>query len=277
MAKVRDKLWFFGVKAHQDDIWLKPGEHGRTPQYSFRSRITPAEGAFMLDIPNISMISGDGVPAPFSKDAYGYMESFSRMDRVLWGCSGSSGFRAGNEEKFVLELADKYPNLVGVYLDDISLAVRHSEDKESAMTACVQMLTNIKSTLSAAKRPLYMHVAWYWHEEPYPGLMDVVDSFSFWTWNSDDLPKLPERFERIEGTFRDKKVLIGIYMYDFYNRRPVSDEMMELQCNYALSLLKQGRIDGIYIEANSVMGVGLPSEKWLRRWLEEVKNIEVPD
>lgn len=267
----------FGVKAHQDDIWLKPDAHGTNPQYWFRSRITPAEGAFMLDIPNVLFISCDGEPAPFTKDALGYMESFYRMKNVLWGCAGSSGYRAGNEEKFVLQLAEQYPNITGVFLDDISLPVRQREDKAEAMAEVVEMLKGVKNTLSAAKKPLGTYITWYWHEEPYPGLLDYVDGFSFWTWNSDDLPKLPERFEKIENTYRDKKVLLGIYMYDFYNRRPVSDEMMEFQCNYALSLLKQGRIDGIMIEANSVMGVGLPSERWLRRWLEEVKHIEVPD
>ena len=277
MATVRDKLWMFGVKPHQDDIWLKPGLHGQHPTYFFRSRITPAEGAFMLDIPNVLMISCDGEPAPFSKDALGYMESFCRMDRVLWGCAGSGGFRAGNEEKFVLELAEKYPNLTGVFLDDISSPVRAREDKAQAMAEVVSMLDDVKNTLKAAAKPLDTYITWYWHEEPYPGLIDRVDGFSFWTWNSDDLPKLPERFEQVEKIYRNKKILIGIYMYDFYNRRPVTDEMMEFQCNYALSLLKQGRIDGIIIEANSVMGVGLPSEKWLRQWLSEVKNIKVPD
>ena len=66
-------------------------------------------------------------------------------------------------------------------------------------------------------------------------------------------------------------------MYDFYNRRPVSNEYMELQCSYALELLKAGRIDGMIFEANSTMGAGLPSEYWLREWVERVKNTEVPD
>ena len=71
MAIARDKFWLFGVKAHQDDIWLMPDWRTEKVTYSSRSRITPAEGAFILDIPNILMIQCDGVPAPFSKDALG--------------------------------------------------------------------------------------------------------------------------------------------------------------------------------------------------------------
>jgi len=88
---------------------------------------------------------------------------------------------------------------------------------------------------------------------------------------------LKERFEAIEEKYKDKKILLGIYLYDFYNRRPVSIEMMELQCNYALELLKEGRIDGMIFEANSTMGVRLPSELWLRDWIKQVKYTEVPD
>ena len=120
MALVKDKLWIFGVRAHQDDVLLKPVEHGTNPTYRFRSRITPAEAAFMLDVPNVLMIQCDGEPAPFSSDARGYMESFYRMKKVLWGSCGSGGYRVGNEEDFVCQLAEKYPNITGVYLDDIN-------------------------------------------------------------------------------------------------------------------------------------------------------------
>ena len=60
-------------------------------------------------------------------------------------------------------------------------------------------------------------------------------------------------------------------------RHPVPLDLMEMQCNVALKLLREGRIDGIIIEANSVMGIGLPSEKWLREWIESVKYTEIPD
>ena len=116
MAIMRDKLWIFGARAHQDDIYLF--NNPETTKTIPTSRITPAEAALMLDVPNILMINCDGVPAPFSDDAYGYMESFCRMKNVLWNSTGSSGFRVGNEEEFICELAERYPNVIGTYLDD---------------------------------------------------------------------------------------------------------------------------------------------------------------
>ena len=52
---------------------------------------------------------------------------------------------------------------------------------------------------------------------------------------------------------------------------------MELQCEYGLKLMKEGRLDGMIFECNATMGVGLPSEKWLREWIDRVKYTEIPD
>ena len=90
MARVRDKFWMFGVKAHQDDVWFYRKKNDRE---LWKSRITPTEGAHMLDIPNMIMVNCDGDPAPYSDEAYGYAESFCRMDKVLWSSAGSGGFR----------------------------------------------------------------------------------------------------------------------------------------------------------------------------------------
>ena len=117
MAIARDKFWLFGVRAHQDDVWLGPAGPDSNRKF-FYSRITPAEGAFILDVPNLVMVICDGEPANFSHDAYGYAESFCRLKNVQWSCSGSGGFRSGNEEEFVCRLAEEYPNICGAYLDD---------------------------------------------------------------------------------------------------------------------------------------------------------------
>ncbi|MBO5269713.1 MAG: hypothetical protein J6B77_02935 [Clostridia bacterium] len=273
MAFAKDKFWMFGVRPHQDDIWLKPAA-GPKPSYRYRSRITPAEGAMMLRTPNMLMINCEGEPVPYSEDAYGYAESFCRMKKVVWGGTGSGGFRIGNEEKFICHLAEKYPNIAGEYLDDFSSAFRDCPDKAERSVA---LLREIRAGLDKVPRPMELFVTWYWHEDPYPGMEQYVDVFTFWTWKSDEIPLLPERFLRAEPKYKGKKILLGIYMYDFSARKPVSVEHMELQCSYALELMKEGRIDGMIFETNSVMGIGLESELWLRDWVERVKDTVVPD
>ena len=52
-------------------------------------------------------------------------------------------------------------------------------------------------------------------------------------------------------------------------------DLMEHQCETSLRWLREGRIDGMVVEANSTMGVGFESEYWLRRWIERVKGVEL--
>ena len=271
--KVRDKLWLFASRAHDDDIWL-----GKTHEQRFtrRSRITPAEGAAMLDVPNVIMVVSDGVPVAFSKDAYGYMESFCRMQNVVWSISGSGGFRTGIEEQFVCELAKRYPNVTGAFADDFmcmpDAAPEENEKKR-------QEVRKVRETLNTAVRPLSMWLTLYTHnlEECDPSMWEDFDALSMWTWNYADLSKLEENFALLEKKFPQQKKYLGVYILDYPSGMPVPNEYMQLQCEYGLALLKQQRIDGMIFLTNCVMGVGLPSEYWLRDWIDQVKNIELPD
>ena len=271
MAIARDKFWMFGVRPHQDDVYL-----GKSGGHRVRSRITPAEAALMLDVPNMLMINCEGEPVPFSEDAYGYAESFCRMNKVLWGATGSGGFRIGNEEKFICTLAEKYPNIGGAFLDDLFHRFRGDPDSGEKMRS---FLHEIREGLDKASRPMEMYIVWYTSEIdslPVEAVEDV-DGITLWTFNCKELPLLEARLDGFRRKYPDKKLLLGIYMFDFPSGTPLSDEQMEHQCEIGLRWLREGHLDGLIFEANSVMGVGLSSEKWLREWIDKVKYTEIPD
>ena len=269
--KVRDKLWLFCSRAHDDDVWLGQSFENRFTRWS---RITPAEGAAMLDVPNVIMVGSDGVPAPYSAEAYGYMESFCRMKNVVWSIVGSGGFRAGNEEKFVCDLSHKYPNVTGVFADDFlgdgMVTSMSDEEKE-------EMIRGIRNSLSSAARPLSMWLTLYTRDLDTcdTTLYGMFDCLSMWTWDYPDLDHLQENFEKMESKFPNQKKYLGVYILDYPTGEPIPNKYMELQCEYGLSLLKEKRIEGIIFLTNCVMGVGLPSEYWLREWIDKVKEIEV--
>lgn len=277
MAIAKDKFWIFGVRPHQDDMWLGPrwkADGSFTRKYNW-SRITPAEAAFLLDVPNMMMVVCDGQPAPFSHEAYGYAESFLRMKNVQWSITGSEGFRAGNEEAFVCKLAEDYPNITGAYLDDFfgdpSFVNATLAEKEAYAR---KALGEIAEKLKNAPRPMDLHLVYYPHiqREMDPAAFEAVTMLSMFTWNSKDLVHLEERFCEMERLYPDKKKLLGIYMFDFPNGQPVPLDRMEHQCNFALRMLKEGRADGMIFEANSLMGMRMDSELWLRDWIEAHKN-----
>ncbi len=269
--KVKDKLWLFASRAHDDDIWLGKSGNGRFTKWS---RITPAEGAAMLDVPNIIMIGSDGIPAPYSADAYGYMESFCRMKNVVWSITGSGGFRTGNEEQFICHLAEQYPNVTGAFADDF-LGLGQSAGKTDEEKA--EMVKAIRRTLDGACRPMSMWLTLYTRdlEACDPSLYGLFDNLTLWTWEYQELERLAENFELLEKKFPDHKKYLGIYILDYPSGEAIPNDYMELQCEYGLKLLREGRADGMIFLTNCVMGVGLPSEYWLRDWIDRVKNIEL--
>lgn len=271
--KVRDKLWMFGCRAHDDDIFLGRRIFENTDMLKW-SRITPAEGAFMLDIPNMLLVTGDGVPAPYSNDAYGYAESFCRMDRVIWSSTGSAGLRSGNEEAFICKLAEEYPNIIGAMADD--LMVKYEPD-EAGYKAAKAEFEEIRAGLDKSARPLELWATLYTYQmdawKPY--VLDVVDTITMWTWDVKDLKDLEKNFEKVKEQYPNKKKVLGIYFFDYPAGRAYTDEEMEYQCSYGLKLLQEGQIEGLLFCDNCVMGVRLPSEFWLRNWIQKVKNIEL--
>ena len=64
-------------------------------------------------------------------------------------------------------------------------------------------------------------------------------------------------------------------MYDFTTREAVDMKLMKFQCEFGLEMLKTGRLDGLVFEANSVMGIGLPTEEYLREWIAQTRDIEI--
>ncbi len=275
MARAADKFWLFACRAGDDDSYLENG--GKSGYFSEKSRITPAEGAYMLGIDNMIMVVSHGDPKSFSPEAYGYMESFCRMNNVFWSSTGSAGYRAGDEEAFICELAEKYPSIRGAYLDDFAgmFDAPPAEKKEKM----IAMLREIRAGLDRACRRMEIWVTWYAADMALldEDIMRYIDGIAFWTWSYKELPLLPERYTQIEKRFPDKKKLLGIYIFDYPSRAPVPDDMMAFQCDFGLDMLRSGRLDGMIFLTNCVMGIGLSSEYFLRDWIDRVKDTPVPD
>lgn len=267
--KVRDKLWIFASRPHDDDPYLSRSANGELVGCDW-SRITPAEGAFMLGTPNLIMVSSDGIPVPFSKDAYGYMESFYRLKKVLWSCTGSSGFRNGNEEEFICKLSEKYPNISGGFMDDftwdnVRSSLRSAEEVK-------ELFAGIRKTLNKACRPMELWATCYVKDiEQYPiDVYDDIDVLTVWNMQCETPQVYINNFELYEKYFPHKRKAMGIYLYDYPNRCGTEIENFKMQCETSLKLLKEGRLDAIIFLTNCTMGIGLESELWLRGWIDKV-------
>jgi len=262
---VRDRLWLFASRPHDDDPYLAG------PEVSCKwSRITPAEGAFMLGTPNLMMIESDGIPVPFSKDAYGYLESFCRLKKVLWSCTGSGGFRNGNEEEFICAVAEKYPNLCGGFMDDF--AYDHNKARWRTEEEARSLIREIRRGLEKASRPMELWATVYMEVlKRYPDdICDPLDVLTLWSRASAEPGEFLQNFEAMESRFPHKRKALGLYLYDYTNRKGPDLQHFQAKCETALRLLKERRIEAMIFLTNCTMGIGLQTERWLREWLDRV-------
>lgn len=84
------------------------------------------------------------------------------------------------------------------------------------------------------------------------------------------LSELEENFERVEHLAPSCRKVLGCYMWDYGNRKPMPISLMERQCQIGLQWLRDGRIDGMIFLASCICDLELETVEWTRRWIREV-------
>src|SRR5216684_3086936 len=117
---VRERLWLWShVAGSYNGMFNLPGN----------SRMTPAEAAFYMAIPNIFMLHRNGTPEPPLEQ---YALAFEPLREVVWGIVGESGTTQTSEREMVLKLALHNPKITGVVMDDFFTSGK--DGKISALT-----------------------------------------------------------------------------------------------------------------------------------------------
>lgn len=293
---VRDRLWIFTVYPGGDDDLLELGG------VRGGSRMTPAEGAFWLGVPNLLLIREHENPRLPGQESWRarttfeqYATSFQPLERVVWSVVGGGGKGGMNELPPVLALTKKFPNIQGVYLDDFIIDARKQPDGHVAGRPALQPeeLQRARRQVQALGRPMDVWVTLYTHEinparkiaapgfrgcqPPLASFLDLFDVLTLWTWNSEEIPLLEENLAALEKIAPKKaRVALGLYIWDFHNRKPVPLELMQRQCETGLKWLKAGRIQEMIFLANTVLDVGLPSAEFARQWIAGVGSQPLP-
>jgi hypothetical protein len=290
---VRDRMWIFTVAAGGDNDSLEKGN------VRGGSRMTPAEGAFYLNVPNLLLIRSRDVPRlPTSSDQAGraqtefeqYALSFRPLDRVVWSVVGSGGKGGLDELPHVLDLAKRFPNVCGIYLDDFVVESKRQPDGRVAgrpALAPAELKAAREGIAKTLGRPLEVWVTLYTHEinparktarpgfrgcePPLAGFLDLFDVLTLWTWNSEELGELEGNLAALERIAPAKaRIALGMYLWDFHHARPVPVERMRHQCERGLKWLQEGRVSDLIFLANTVLDVGLESAEFSRQWIAQV-------
>ncbi len=142
-----------------------------------------------------------------------------------------------------LSLAREFPNIRGIFLDDF-----------------VRPIPRKKATDAHIGRPAM----------PLADFLGEFDVLTLWTWDSAEIPELEANLLALEKIAPKKaRIALGLYLWDFQNKKPVSMELMKHQCDLGLKWLKEGRISDMIFLANTMLDVGMPSADFSRQWIKE--------
>jgi hypothetical protein len=263
-STVRDRFWIWG---HVE------GSHNNQYGLQGTSRMTPAEGAFYLDVPNIIMVAYQSAKEPCkmlpSPPYDPYLISFRPLERIVWSIVGAGGVTSKADLEMVRQLAQKYPNIVGVQMDDF---FRETFDGGRTGSLTPRELDYVQSQLKSGQRKLGLWVTLYRHDLEYDlsAYLSKVDVVTFWTWKGKDLERLEEGFRKCEQAAPKARKVLGCYMWDYGDKKPLPVARMQKQCNLGLEWLRKGRIDGMIFLASVICDLNLETVEWTRNWIREV-------
>ena len=83
------------------------------------------------------------------------------------------------------------------------------------------------------------------------------------------------RIAGAEALHPGARLVLGCYLWDYGDKRPLPVESMERQCRAGLRWLQEGRIEGMIFLASCICDLGLESVEWTRRWIAEVGHREL--
>jgi hypothetical protein len=257
MDSVREHMWIWGHEA---------GSHNNAYGLPKTSRMTPLEGACYLGVPNLIMIRYDDKPAmPFDQ----YALALRPLKRLYWSTVGGGGNTSDEERIHVVDLATRYPNIIGVFMDDFFHTPNHQGDSG---ILSLDQIRAMKAQFRLPDRTLKLGVTLYTHqlELQLADYLALCDQVSLWTWNAPDLRDLEANFNKLEAIAPKSGKLLGLYMWDYGLKQPMPLDLMQKQCEAAVKWLREGRIEGMIFLASCICDLNLKAVEWTREWVARV-------
>lgn len=261
MDIVKNRFWIWGQEGHHKDYKGIPGT----------SRMTPAEGALYLGIPNVLIVRYfDWPPLPYHQLAL----SLRPFRQVVWSIAGAGGLTIKNQEsdlEQVLDLARRFPNVRGAIMDDVFRTPTAENPRISKWSA--EQVRQFHERLQAASPPLPLWSVLYLDrdlDKPVKEYLAEFDVITLWTWWSKNLDALENNVGCVERLAPGKRLVLGCYMYDYGADQPMSVAAMERQCQTGLEWLKTGRIHGMIFLTSCLCDLDLESVEWTRTWIKQV-------
>ena len=273
MATLHERLWLMGEDP--DGHYSDDGETGLPNQYGLpgHSRMTAIEGLYYLDIPNMCRVRIKGSPMPPYDQ---HSEAMRPCREVLWSLLGAGGDPVldWTDTDEVIKQANMYPNVTGGFYDDFFGVRRRTYYTPDRLREIRKRCDD-----GVKGRKLDMWVTLYeYNLEQIPDVKQWLDEFdviTLWIWSASNLKRLREYYDQLYRLALGKRIVAGMFMWNYGERREMSVEQMKLQADFYLKEMHAGRLEGIMVCGNPVCDLGLASVEWTRNWIAEHKNDEI--
>lgn len=248
----------------RDDLWMWGHGSGTTDglyNIPAKSTIDMADAMACMGVPNVFVVRWEGKPEP---PFDGFVKQFDGTGRIAWSITDSAPESYEQKKQWALDLAAQTPNMTGICLDDFfAEPYIHSVDD----------LRKLRAQMDSMNKNLKLSLVLYSFEleKDIKAHIECVDEVLFWTWHATDLIKLEENFEKYRQLVPDKPTMLGIYMWDFGNSKPIPVDLMKLQLDFALEKYMHGKIEGMIFHCTPLVDPKLDLEavEYAIQWISK--------
>ena len=277
---LRDGSWLYGHDSgDHDGLGNNPMNHYNVPM---SPPLSIADAARMFGLVNVSVCR-------WGRADDEYISQFKDLRRVSWAITGARRERYPILLEHNFALLDKMPNLVAFDLDDYfrsrasgpdEKVVVDGRERTSARAALpffeLKRLVGRMHAREDRNLALQVVVYDYMLREEMRHVLDSVDAVQYWTWCGKDLSDLSKRFRAYRALAPNKPTFLGIYMWDYGNRRRLELDFMKHQLKVGFDLWRRGEVEGFVFHCSNLLNKGLPPVEYARAWFAEHADAERP-
>lgn len=279
---LRDHCWMWG---HDSGVYDGTGPSS-VYNLPLSEPISMPDACAYMGIPNVCAVTWKNPDAE-------YLKPFAKMKRVSWVVCGAISVEHPIEERYYalrdrdMELLRQLPNLVGLDLDDYyhynfqrypteRIRAADGSEREIASSGIGHAnLLDLRRRTQALGRPVEFRVVLYidrmQNDELFRESLSKFDVIMAWTWTGSNLAKLRENYRRVRALAPTKRILMGIYMWDFGARKPLDMEFMRSQLDTAHELYHSRLIDGFVFHCTPLVNKrpAIAAVEYARQWIAE--------
>lgn len=273
---LRETSWLWGHETGQVDG--VGNNWGLSPSTNYYPMVAAARS---LGLESLNVIRWDCPEKAFR-------ETLRGLKRVTWPMCGIP--KAGVEASFDdlcdwnFRIAEEMPNVTGFDLDDFFRPDKKRrpffvETPAGRRRACptsfpYEKLLALRQRLDAFPRPLELRTVVYddlfgqcLSPEDLQPLLELTDVVTYWTWKGASTDRLAENFATLRRLVPDKRIEMGVYLYDFGDKREMDVRFLERQLAFGLARWRRGEVKGFVFLCSSLCNRDTPAVCYVRDWL----------